>query len=320
MEPRERLLIVSAVRNEAAHLERVVNSVAGQTRPPDCWLVIDDESDDDTLEQLRRLEPEVPFMRVLARVKPRSTDGDRLGAALEAKAFNWALGQVAWREFDYVGKLDGDVELPPDYFERLLGALAASPPLGLCGATLVEPARNGGWDRVRIPACHVHGAVKLFRRDCFEAVGGIRERLGWDTIDETCARMLGWETRTLRDVVARHHRPSASAQGVLRGRARHGECAWILHYSALWVALRSLKVATLRPRGISGAAFACGYVRAALLGVGRVEDPGFRRFVRRELRGRMLGRLARGKYDRSSKPASSLTSMSGPRGRTESAR
>ena len=105
MASRERLLIVSPVRNEAAHVERVVRSVANQTRAPDCWLVIDDESDDDTLERLRRLEPEVPFMRVLARVKPPSADGDRLGAALEAKAFNWALDQVAWREFDFIGLL-----------------------------------------------------------------------------------------------------------------------------------------------------------------------------------------------------------------------
>src|ERR687896_677046 len=84
MASRERLLIVSPVRNEAVHVERVVRSVASQTRAPDCWLVIDDESDDDTLERLRRLDREVPFMRVLARVKPPSADGDRLGAALEA--------------------------------------------------------------------------------------------------------------------------------------------------------------------------------------------------------------------------------------------
>jgi biofilm PGA synthesis N-glycosyltransferase PgaC len=314
MQRRERLLIVSPVRNESAHIERVVRSVAGQSRPPDCWVVIDDQSDDDTPARLRRLQREVPFMRVLERVKPPSTDGDRLGAALEAKAFNWALRQVGWREFDLIGKLDGDIELPPDYFERLLREFAAAPALGLCGATLVEPTPAGRWERVRIPRHHVHGAVKLFRRECFEAVGGIRERLGWDTIDETCARMRGWETRTLRDLVARHHRPSATAQGVLRGRARHGECAWILHYPAAWVALRSLKLATQRPRGISGAAFLYGYARAGLNGVERVEDPGFREFTRRELRGRMLGR----KYDRSSKPSPSLTSVSGPVGRTES--
>ena len=142
----------------------------------------------------------------------------------------------------------------------------------------------------------MRGALKLYSRECFEAIGGIEERLGWDTIDETYARMLGFRTRSFDELVAHHHRPLGTADGRLRGRARYGQAAYIVRYGLPWVLLRSLKVATERPYGVSGAAFIAGYLRAALLREPKVEDEEFRRFVRRELRGRITRsplRLAR---------------------------
>lgn len=103
--------------------------------------------------------------------------------------------------------------------------------------------------------------------------------------------MRGYRTRAFADLIALHHRPFASADGTLRGRARHGECAYIVHFTLPWVALRALKVARTPPRGLSGVAFLYGYLRSAVRRVPRVEDPDFRLFVRRELRGRMLGAL-----------------------------
>jgi poly-beta-1,6-N-acetyl-D-glucosamine synthase len=281
----ERVLIVSPVRNEAAHIERVARSVAAQTRAPDAWVVVDDGSDDGTLELLRALEAGIPCMRVLE--APAADAGpDRLAVAAEARAFNWALRGLDLLSFTHVGKLDGDIELPPDYFERLLAELADDRRLGVAGGTLIEPCGER-WRRIRIPRHHVHGALKLYTLPCFTAIGGIQERLGWDTIDETYARMRGFETRSYLELVARHHRPRASAGGRLRGHARHGECAWIVRYGADWVTLRAFKMALERPLGISGLAFLWGYFGAALRRRPKVEDPGFRRFARRELRRRM---------------------------------
>ncbi len=140
----------------------------------------------------------------------------------------------------------------------------------------------------------MRGAVKLYSRECFEAVGGIEERLGWDTIDETYARMRGYTTRSLPELAARHHRPVATRGGALRGRARLGQCAYILRYGPWWVTLRSLKIATWRPYGLSGLAFLYGYLRAAAAprgpGRGRASTA---RFVARELRGRVRSAVAR---------------------------
>jgi len=284
----DRLLLITPARDEAAHLAGTIRAVAQQTRRPDLWLVIDDGSTDDTAEILEAMAAELPFMRVLRAPQQESDpEADRLGLAAEARAFNAALATVELSEFTHVGKLDADVELPPSYLADLLERFAAEPALGIAGGTLLE-RENGGWEAAKVPANHVRGALKLYSRECFEAIGGIQERLGWDTIDETYARMRGYSTRSLPEITARHHRPVATRGGALRGRARHGQCAYILRYDAWWVLLRSFKVALQRPYGLSGLAFLYGYFQALLKSQPKVEDEGFRRFVRDELRGRVF--------------------------------
>jgi poly-beta-1,6-N-acetyl-D-glucosamine synthase len=289
----QRLLVVSPVRNEAAHIERVARAVAAQTRPPDLWLVVDDSSDDGTREILNRLEPELPFMRVISAPQAPETKEatDRLAVAAEARAFNHALSAVPWREFTHLGKLDGDVELPSAFFERLLEEFARRPQLGVAGG-LRKELQGKRWQVERVPDYHVPGGMKFYSRECFEAIGGMEDRLGWDTIDETYARMRGYETANLRDQVAVHHRPWGSADGQLRGRARHGECAYIVRYGPVWTLMKSLRLAaTARPRVLSGLAFEFGYLRAAVRSSPKVEDEEFHRFVRGELRRRVVSAL-----------------------------
>jgi glycosyltransferase involved in cell wall biosynthesis len=281
-----KLAVITPAHDEAEHLERTARAVAAQSRPPDLWLVVDDGSTDATPRILTRLAARLPFLRVLQLPPRPGADGaDGLDAAAEACAFNLALAGLDLAEFTHVGKLDADIELSPEYFERILAAFAAEPELGIAGGTLLEHGRHG-WHPTRVHAHHVRGALKLYSRECFLAIGGIQERLGWDTIDETYARMRGFRTRSLPDVSARHHRSVGSRGGTLRGRARHGHCAYVLRYGIWWVAARSFKVARLRPYGISGLAFLYGYLRAAARRAERVEDEEFRLFVAAELRGR----------------------------------
>jgi hypothetical protein len=146
---------------------------------------------------------------------------------------------------------------------------------------------DGSMRRISIPRHHVHGALKCYSRECFTAIGGVQERLAWDTIDETYARMRGFVTESFYDLVSVHHRPWGSADGALRGRARLGECAYITHYSAVWVGFRAIKLSWGRPNGMVGLAYLYGYLRAAARQTERVDDPAYRRFTRRELRRRM---------------------------------
>jgi biofilm PGA synthesis N-glycosyltransferase PgaC len=292
----QRLLVVSPVHNEAAQIERVAQALAAQTRRPDAWVVVDDRSTDETPQILQRLSAQLDFMSVISSPAAESDRAlkDRLALAVEARAFNAGLASLDWHSYTHIAKLDGDIELPGDYFERLLSEFAADPRLGLAGGVLRErdgdgfgPPEHGGSDY------HVRGALKCFTRDCLEAIGGIPETLAWDTIDEVYARMRGFHTRTLIELVGLHHRPAASADGILRGRARHGRCLYITHYPLTWVALRAFKTATERPRALSGIAFLGGYLWSAVARVERVPDAEFRAFLRAELSGRAKRALLR---------------------------
>lgn len=285
-----RVLLITPARDEAAFLADTIDAVAAQTRPPDLWLIVDDGSTDATPQILAERAATVPFLRVVqAPQYEAESDADRLTLAAEARAFNAALATADPTEFTHIGKLDADVELPVDYLEGLLERFATEPHLGVAGGTLLEQGRGGEWRPTRIPGYHVRGATKLYSRECFEAIGGIEERLGWDTIDETYARMRGFTTQSFAEFAARHHRPVATRGSALRGRARHGQCAYILRYGLPWVFARSFKVAAQKPYVLSGFAFFYGYMKARLKSEPKVEDERFKRFVRSELRTRLFG-------------------------------
>jgi glycosyltransferase involved in cell wall biosynthesis len=287
----QRLLVISPVRNEAAHIERVVLAMAAQTRRPDLWILVDDHSTDETAAILAKLAEQIDFISVLSS-PPRSgpVTKDRLAVALEARAFNFALSSVAWETFTHVAKLDGDIELPPRYFELLLGEFEAEPGLGLAGGILREG--DGSQGREDKPSdYHVRGALKCYTTVCLSAIGGIEERLAWDTNDEIFARLRGFRTHTITGLVALHLRPCASADGLLRGIARHGRCAYVSHFPPFWVSLKAIELGLRPPYVLSGVVFLGGYLRAALARAPRVEDREFRRFIRRELRGRLLSML-----------------------------
>jgi len=285
-----RILIISPVRNEARHIERVVRAVAAQELKPARWIIVDDHSDDDTFAILRQLESDIDWLTVMQTpiAEPTSVR-DRLARAAAPRAFNVGLKAVDPAAYTHIMKLDGDIELDPGYLRRLMERFDADPTLGIAAGVLVEPQKDGSLRPLRIARNHVHGALKCYTQACFQRIGGVQERLGWDTVDETYARMHGFTTYSFTDLVSVHHRPAGSADGALRGHARHGECAYIAHQTPSWVALRAVKISTRAPRGISGAAFFYGFVRAAARRVERIPDPAYRRFTHRELRRRMVG-------------------------------
>jgi len=142
----------------------------------------------------------------------------------------------------------------------------------------------------------VRGALKLYSRACFEAIGGVREVLAWDAVDEVIARMQGFETRSIPTAEAFHQRHTGSADGRLRGHVRWGRGHWIAQHGPFWTVVRSAKVgATLEPRGASGVAYLYGYASAAVRGVPRCDVAGYRGFIKAEHRRRIAARLYPGR-------------------------
>jgi hypothetical protein len=274
--------------NEHEHLPEFLASLAAQTRPPDQLLLVDDGSTDGSHELAAEFAVGHEWARLLQR-PPREPERDRLATAKELEAFNWAVERLDL-EWDVVGKLDADLRLTPRTLETLLAELERDDRLGLVGSYLQE---NGA--RIKIGEGHVHGATKFFRRRCWEEIAPVPAILGWDTIDESTARLCGWRTQSfaMPDGDPEHLRPRGTHDGLLRGYRRWGECSYALGESPLHVALYAARqMATERPRIAGGASYAVGYAGAAIRRAPRAQ-PDLRASVRREQKQRIKARILR---------------------------
>lgn len=285
--------VVVPFLDEGAHLGALLASLAAQDRPPEHLLLVDDGSRDGSLELARAFAAEHGWARALSRRPPRAPAADRLAEASELAAFLWGVERLP-AGWDVVAKLDADLALPPGALRELLARLDEDPRLGIAGALLSEAPPGGGPPRrVRIGDGHVHGATKLYRRACFEAIAPIPAILGWDTIDELRARRAGWRTASFAlaggDPV--HLRPRGSHDGLVRAAGRFGACAYAFGEPAPVAALEALRMAPRRPRVVGGAAYAAGWAGAALRGAPRAE-PELRAWVRRGRYRRLAERAA----------------------------
>ena len=274
--------------NEREHLPAFLASLAAQTRLPDRLLLVDDGSTDGSDEPAAEFAATHSWARLLRR-PPRTAERDRLATAKELEAFQWAIGQLDV-EWDVVGKLDADLRLTPRTLETIVSELEQDDKLGLAGSFLQESGH-----RIQIGAGHVHGATKFFRRACWHDIAPVPPILGWDTIDESTARMRGWRTQSfaMPDGDPEHLRPRGTHDGLLRGYRRWGECSYALGESPLHVALYTLRqMATERPRLAGGASYAAGYTGAALRRAPRAEAD-VRASVRREQKQRLKARILR---------------------------
>lgn len=234
------LAVVMPAHNEAQHLEACLASFAGQTRPPDELLVVDDCSTDASSEIASRFSASHGWIRL---VRKDSEPGHRPGAKV-VRAFEYGLEALS-RPFDLIGKFDADLLLPPDYFERVLDAFDSKPNLGMCSG-LVYIRKQQEW--VYEPIAnrdHVRGPVKLYSAACFNAIGGLRPAVGWDTADVMQARYHGFGVETLGDLQVKHLRPTGSAYAK-ENALRQGETLYTLRYGFLLGLLASVKMAWKR--------------------------------------------------------------------------
>jgi poly-beta-1,6-N-acetyl-D-glucosamine synthase len=277
----KRLVAVTPARDEQQLLPGLIASMTAQTRKPDRWIIIDDGSTDATggiideaARKFRWIEP-----RHLERDRPRAPGG-------EAVIMQF-LPRDQWLTYDYILRLDADLTFASDFIELLLAEFAHDPLLGIAGSTLLEPY-GAGWREIRAPSFHTRGAVKTYSAKCFNAIGGLEAGLGWDTVDEAHAMMLGFHTRNFRHIRAFHHRPQGAAGGMLRAKRAAGQAAYRAGYSALFMCVRAARQSLGRPYVLGGAMMLAGYLEAYARRLPRAATPEVVRFVRRQQLRRLM--------------------------------
>ena len=293
MEARRRYVLISPCRDEGKFIRRTLDSVMKQSVPPALWVVIDDGSTDDTPQILAEYAQRLPYLRVL-----RRTDrGARNVGPGVIEAFYHGLDTVDLDQFDYLCKLDMDLDLPPSYFELLMRRMEAEPRLG---STSGKPWFNHPTTGKLVPETIGDemsvGASKFYRVGCFREIGGFVRQVTWDGVDCHRARLFGWHVESAGDEDLRflHLRPMGSSQkGIWNGRVRMGLGQWFMGTSPVFLAASAIYRLPRHPVVTGSIAMLWGYLSGALKGVPRYPDLEFRRFLRRYHRASlMMGKVA----------------------------
>jgi poly-beta-1,6-N-acetyl-D-glucosamine synthase len=253
-------VLITPAHNEEAFIEETLDSMSAQTLPPEKWIIVDDGSSDRTAQIVQRYARQFSWIQLVQR--PPRLDRNFAG---KVHAFNAGLEHVQSVPFEIIGNLDADLSFGPDYLEFLIRKFAEDPRLGVAGTPFTE---DGGYDSARHSfegENHVAGGCQLFRRLCFEDIGGYipNPAGGIDWVAVTTARMKGWRTRSFPQKRFHHYRPLGTAErsGVAASFS-YGEKDYYLGGSPLWQLFRVAYRTTKQP--LEGLALLVGYCWAAI--------------------------------------------------------
>jgi glycosyltransferase involved in cell wall biosynthesis len=275
-----RFLVITPAKDEAQFLPRTIATVVGQTLRPTRWVIVDDGSTDETAAIARQAAIEHPWITVLSR--PQGA-GRRVGPGV-VEAFYAGLEHAGGLDgFDYVCKLDGDLELAPGYFAELVRRFESNPRLGTASGKS-HLLIDGNLVRERTSDDISHGMSKFYRRECFEQIGGFVREVMWDGIDCHRCRMFGWEAASYGDPELRivHLRQMGSSyKSVFHGRLRWGRGQYFMGTHPLYLMGITAYRLFERPWVLGGLCILAGYGGAWLRRVPRYEDAHFRRHLHR---------------------------------------
>ncbi len=280
-----RYIVITPAHNEELFIEQAFRSISAQTVLPLKWIAVNDASTDATGALLDRCAAARPdLVEVVHLQRPQGRDFGN-----KARAFNAGLARAAGLDYAFIGNLDADISLAPDYLENILAAFDADAALGIAGG-MVSSLIDGRFVSQKVALDSVAGAVQLFRRPCFEDVGGYLAlpNGGIDAAAEITARSKGWAVRTLPELSVLEHRRTGTAAGrPLAARVREGRRLHALGYAFSFFMMRCIHRSMERPRIVGSAAALCGYLGALARQEPVALPPEVVSFLRREQRGKL---------------------------------
>ena len=271
-------VLITPARNEENNIERTIQSVIVQTLLPKKWIIVSDGSTDHTDEIVKKYLPDYPWIELI-----RMPEHNDRQFAAKVIAFNTGYAMIKNEKYDIIGNLDADLSFEKDYFEFLITKFQADSLLGVAGTPFIEDGVHYDYRFTNIE--HVSGACQMFRRKCFEDIGGYIPIKGggidWTAV--TTARMNGWKTRTFTEKQCIHNKKIGSGNsGALMAWFRQGQKDYFLGGHPLWQLFRTAYQMTKKPYVIGGLLLFWGYFWSLLCRVERPVSPELMKFHRKE--------------------------------------
>jgi glycosyltransferase involved in cell wall biosynthesis len=254
-------VLITPAHNEEAFIEKTIESVIHQTVPPVRWVIVDDGSADGTAAIVKQYLNRYTWIELVQ--KPLRRDRSFAG---KVGAFNAGYERVKALQWEVIGNLDGDVSFDPDYFEFLAIKFGADARLGVAGTIFREDGFSSEKDSFQ-GFRHVSGQCQLFRRECWEEIGGYKPHRagGIDWMAVTTARMMGWTTESFREKSFFHHRRLGTAgRGIHSSMFAYGQKDYSFGGHPIWELFRIAYRSRKRPYVTGGLALGLGYCWALI--------------------------------------------------------
>jgi GT2 family glycosyltransferase len=255
-------VLISPARNEEGYIGRTLDAVVRQTLLPKRWVIVSDGSTDRTEEIVRSYALKHEFI-LLLRLAPHN----KRSFSSKVHAFQAGLERLEDLHYDFIGNLDADVSFDSHYFEYIRTKFIESPKLGIAGGVILEDQENEYRERPFDRSWNVAGAIQLFRRRCFEQIGGFVPLKvgGEDTVAQIMARMKGWDVRSFPELRVLHHKPTGSGQKHMwRSKIDEGIQDRMVGYHPIYELAKCLRRITEKPYFLGGILRLFGFVWSAL--------------------------------------------------------
>ena len=251
-----RYYVVIPAYNEAAFIRQTLNSLVQQTLPPLRVIIVDDNSTDETSSIASAYCEKYPNFDLVN----RNSENRHLPGSKVIKAFNEGLTLLD-EAYDFIVKLDADLILPSDYFEKIATVFQNNPKAGMAGGfAYIE--KNGEWVLENLTDTdHIRGAFKAYRKACFKQIGGLQPAMGWDTADELLCRYYGWDIVTLSELKVKHLKPTGAVYDK-SARYKQGEAFYRLGYGLQITTIAALKLAWRKKKPQLAADYIRGFFKA----------------------------------------------------------
>jgi glycosyltransferase involved in cell wall biosynthesis len=234
--------IVIPAHNEEAFIALTLQSLISQTVLPKKVVVVNDNSSDKTAEIVTAFAKENPFITLVN----KTSEAIHLPGSKVIQAFHKGF-ETLDNDYDVIVKLDADLILPNNYFERVLAIFEKDATIGMAGGfAYIE--KNEEWVLENLTdKDHIRGAFKAYRAACFQQIGNLKPAMGWDTVDELLAKFYGWKVVTDDSLKVKHLKPTGANYNKT-ARYKQGEAFYTLGYGFLITAIASAKLALMKKK------------------------------------------------------------------------
>ena len=231
------ICIIIPAYNEEDYIAKTLESLVGQTYPIKEIVIVDDNSTDNTTSIIDSFSKKHSFIKSII----TKSEAIHLPGSKVINAFNKGL-ELIDKEYDLICKMDADLIFPSNYFESIINIFKNNPTCGMAGG-FCYIKKDGAWLLENLTnKDHLRGSLKAYRSECFNQIGGLKNTMGWDTIDELLAQYHGWEIKTDESLHVKHLKPTG-ANYSKEAKYKQGEAFYKMRYGLLLSFIASAKLA-----------------------------------------------------------------------------